>query len=111
MNTIRVTFAIIDKGFNGIPLYIKESLVSYDLVWDYFKNDNDRMENIMKSVLGIHPESPCFVAVFCECLVDPVTGEMHIDGGETREEFMCKVYNRHRELLGTAGFAYLSSGF
>lgn len=108
MALIPATFAFIDKGQNGFPLYIKEIACDHKLLWEYYHNDNPRVVNAAKDILGIPAEHPTFSGVFVDYLIDPDTNKVcRDDSGESLEEFMQSVCDRHDELLAEAGVAVL----
>lgn len=100
MVLLPVTFAFIDKGRSGFPLYIKTAMVDPRMVWEYFQNDNLQMINAMKQFLGIRQDTPTYSGVWVDYLIHPVTGEiLHSDDGESLEEFLNSVRRRQRGLL------------
>ena len=108
MAMIPATFAFIDKGQNGFPLYIKDIVCDSKLLWEYYHNDNPRVVNAAKDILGIPEDHPTFSGVFVDYLVEPDTGKVCRDeDGATMEQFLQSIFNRHDELLAEAGVAVL----
>lgn len=108
MALVPATFAFIDKGQNGFPLYIKDAMVDARMLWDFFHKDDSTVLNAMKDILGIDAGSPCFSAVFASYLIDPNSGRVHRnDNDETIDDFLRPVFNRHSELLSEAGMTII----
>lgn len=108
MALIPATFAFIDKGQNGFPLYIKDVMCDSKLLWEYYHNDNPRVVNAAKDILGIPAEHPTFNAVYVDYLIEPDSGRVcRDDSGPSMDEFLQSVFNRHDELLAEAGIAVL----
>lgn len=109
MNLIPSVFALIDKGQNGLPLYIKNVMCESRLLWDYYNDNDPRVINAMKSILGIDPNSPVFFGFYAEHLIDPGNGEV-LYSDENLDEFMQSVLDRHIELVAKSGAIALIPG-
>lgn len=102
MALIPSVFALIDKGQNGLPLYIKNVMCDSKLIWDYYNDNDPRVINAMKSILGIGSNSPVFFGFYAEYLIDPESGEV-LYNDEDPDDFMQMVFDRHGDLLSESG--------
>ena len=101
---IPVWVVVIDKSTTSYPMYVKNVLVDYRILWNYYQHDDRSFEGIVKEVLGIDEEAPVVFNSFCDYLIHPVTGEVLKDGSpETLGQFMMKSFRRHVELIESAG--------
>lgn len=106
---IPVWVVLIDKSTPAYPLYIKNVLVDHRILWEYYQNDDQSLQGIVKGIFGIDEESPVVFNTFCDYLVNPTTGEvLSDDTGGTLGEFMVHSLERHVELIQSAGQAIIA---
>lgn len=101
---IPVWAVVIDKSKPSYPLYVKNALVDHRIVWGYYQDNNDSLKESMKAILGIPEDAPVVFNTFCDYLIDPESGEIHVDmSGESLGDFMIKSFERHVDLVESAG--------
>lgn len=99
---ITATFAVIDKSVRSFPMYIATAVFDNKMLWDYYHNDSDEVCKAIRKSLGIEPDVPCFIGLYADYLIDPVTGKVcRDDSGTSIEEFMQTVCRKRQEIVST----------
>lgn len=108
---VPVWVVVIDKSTSSYPMYVKNVLAEPQVIWDHYNSNNRAFEGIVRKILGINMDAPVVFNTFCDYLINPASGIiMSNDGGETLGEFMMKSFDRHVELIESAGVVAVGRG-